>query len=343
MTIFISVLSEAYQSRYSNVMHSGVFDKTIRNYQNRARSLKHTNGTKTGDPETPTYDDKTMTVEARRQALDDTKVEISSLPPKVVGHAKALHTHLQYVLSHSSTEALPPGLQRALDELMDEEKMNENLRKEVLDDSEARRTLYMMSFERTLKKMVEHVERISNLIEQRDMLEDRLGFKKYVEELDEEVEEQQEEENAAAEGVDNAKGGRPLLRPGGSRNIVERGHKNWGKLRAGFLGSLAPRHSLRRNHYEDEGHSEAQLSKDSLSQAEGEGKRLSESNEGMGSNLNEDAQPELHRALTKSRWDELLKRAGTSKVPTGRLSGAGFADDPYDENADSARNARGAS
>ena len=171
MTILFSVLSEAYQSRYSTVMHNGLFDKAVRSYQNKTHTDKQTS-----NPNTPTFDAETMTKDEKIDALNTTKVEMSAIPPRIISLAKAFHSHLQYVLSHNSQEKTPPGLQRALDELMQEEAMNEELRKEVLQDGDARRTLFMMSFERTLKKMVENTERISKLIDERDALEQTMRF-----------------------------------------------------------------------------------------------------------------------------------------------------------------------
>jgi hypothetical protein len=171
MTILLSVLSEAYESRYSTIMHNGLFDKAIRSYQNKTHSQKLSS-----HPETPTYDKDTMTVAERRIALDETRAQMAKIPPKIIAQAKVFHAHLQFVLAHNNQEKPPPGLQRALDELMDEEEMNEDLRKEVLQDHEARRTLFMMTFERTLKRVVENAERVSKLIQERDSLEEGLGW-----------------------------------------------------------------------------------------------------------------------------------------------------------------------
>ncbi|KAG8798130.1 hypothetical protein FRC17_007553, partial [Serendipita sp. 399] len=56
MTILVSVLSEAAQSRYSTVLHNGLFDKAIRSYQNRTNAEKQSSL-----PNTPSYDADAMT------------------------------------------------------------------------------------------------------------------------------------------------------------------------------------------------------------------------------------------------------------------------------------------
>lgn len=234
MTILISVLSEAYQSRYSTVMHNGLFDKAIRNYQNKTQSNKMTSS-----PSTPRYDQEGMTLQDTRTALDETKVEIAALPPKIIAQAKVFHSHLQYVLTHNSQEKPPPGVQRVLDELMDEEKMSEELRKEVLQDGEARRTLFMMSFERTLKRMVENAERISKLLDQRDALEERVG-RQDDDELNDEERQLEDEAQRRAQALDEEDESAPI-KPKKS---------SWLKLRAGILApKLLSSNSVRRTPY----------------------------------------------------------------------------------------------
>jgi len=170
MTILISVLSEAYQSRYSTMMHNGLFDKVIRSYQDKTHSKNMSSY-----PNIPTYDKETMTVIERRLALEETRARMTPISHKIIIQAKVFHAHLQYVFTHHNQEKPPSGLQRVLDEFMDEVAMNDDLRKEVLHDGDKRRKLFMVSFERTLNLMIEYAQRISGLIEERDSLKEGLG------------------------------------------------------------------------------------------------------------------------------------------------------------------------
>jgi len=131
---------------------------------------------------------------------------------------------------------------------MDEENMNEELRKEVLQDGEARRTLFMMSFERTLKRMVENTERVSKLIEVREILEEGLGFGQYQEDLRAKEDDERDfvgnygdqDDNEEVEGRK-----RPSVEQDGSKQ-TSKSHINWLKLGAGVLGSFSHLHMHRR-------------------------------------------------------------------------------------------------
>jgi hypothetical protein len=246
MTILISVLSEAYQSHYSTIMHNGLFDKAIRSYQNKTHTKKQTS-----HPDTPTYDKDTMTVPELRIALHETRVQLAEIPPKIIAQAKVFHAHLQYVLTHNNKEKPPPGLWRALDELMDEEAMNDDLRREVLHDGEARRALFMMSFERALKRMVENAERVSKLIEERDALEEGLGWG--IDRNDDEILDADEDENegddAYPESPEEMRQGENLSDTPASKSRDPSGTKKssamaqWLKLRTGIILTPKSHHS----------------------------------------------------------------------------------------------------
>ncbi|KAG8800137.1 hypothetical protein FRC19_000212 [Serendipita sp. 401] len=229
MTILVSVLSEAFQSRYSTVIHNGLFDKAMRSYQNKTHSERQAS-----PPETPSYNTNAMTQGERKEALEETKTEIANIPPKIIAQAKAFHAHLQFVLTNSSQEKPPPGLQRALDDLMEEEKMNEELRKEVLQDGEARRALFMMSFERTLKKMVENAEKLSKLIEEQESLEKGLKQEDEEDGLEDEDEFSQSPEDArVSDNREEPESAGDDTGRGGSKS----GRANWLKLRSSLFAT----------------------------------------------------------------------------------------------------------
>lgn len=311
MTILFSVLSEAYQSRYSTVMHNGLFDKAVRSYQNKTHTEKQTSL-----PSTPAFDAETMTKQEKVEALNSTKVEMSTIPPRIISLAKAFHSHLQYVLSHNSQEKPPPGLQRALDELMQEEAMNEDLRKEVLQDGEARRTLFMMSFERTLKKMVENAERISKLIDDRDALEQTMRF------IDEEVDELLNEVgDRGGDGDDDGTNDNGLTdSPAEMRHEdMHGGHKiakmRWQKIRTGVLGtgvlgfgrSRSSRHDPYMHH--DGSQSAPHLTGGEAEEAEDDNTGWLQ---GRGASFSN-------------------KRRRRSRARSSKMSNVRFADDPYHE------------
>ncbi|KAG8803810.1 hypothetical protein FRC17_006106 [Serendipita sp. 399] len=250
-----------------------------------------------------------MTRMERVDALEETKTEMANIPPKIIAQAKSFHAHLQYVITNNSQEKPPPGLQRALDELMDEEKMNEGLRKEVLHDGDARRTLFMMSFERTLKKMVENAERLSRLIEERESLERGIKLGEEEEALGNEGAQEEEESPDATQQRDRPSdeaGGDEL----GSRSDSKTGRKNWLKLRAGIFATRL--HSSSHLGHRPYLHSDGSQSEPQIIPEEDE---TAESNPTGGENRN--------------------KGKGSRRGKQGRrgskLSSVRFADNPYDE------------
>jgi potassium channel subfamily K len=169
MTVLVSVLSEAYEYRYLTAFRNGLFDKAIQSYRYKTHSQAHA-----PQPNVPSYYPEEMTEEEIREALDKIKQEMESLPPKIISQARDFYGRLEYVLTHHFQERQRPGLQKVLDELVAEEVMREELQKEALQDGKARRTFFIVSFERTLKTMAEHAEQISKLMDGRNSLEKRL-------------------------------------------------------------------------------------------------------------------------------------------------------------------------
>lgn len=250
MTILVSVLSEAYQTQYSTAIHNGLFDKTIRNYH--ARNQASGGPTTSGDDEERPGLVRKMSVQERRDVLEETKAELVELPQRIIGQARALHSNLQYVLTHShSQEKPPPALQRALDEMLEDEAMNDALKKDIFQDEDARRTLYMMSFERSLKQMVESADKVSKLMENREMLEKELGIEAYEDDLEDDEEKAELLEDADQEEVRKPRSkkkkiirdpSKPRARDSSVMDREETGGSksrgiHWLKLRAGLLAS----------------------------------------------------------------------------------------------------------
>lgn len=314
MTILVSVLSEAYQSRYSTMMHNGLFDKAIRSYQNKTHSNRQASHS-----DTPIYDKDAMTVEERQQALDETRVEIAAIPPKIIAQAKVFHAHLQYVLTHNTQDKPPPGLQRALDELMDEEAMNEDLRKEVLQDGDARRTLFMMSFERTLKRMVENAERISKLIEERESLEGGLEYGLGQDNEDDVRGEEDEDENGFADSPTDMRHQESLY----DIPDAKRGNP-WLKLRSGLLGAKALRSNVRRGSSRPYMHARGSQSEPHLTINEEE-----DENDGLEDEV--DKRPDCTETGTPSSSSKKSRTRQPPKLQPSKLSAVRFADNPYDD------------
>nr|VWO95966.1 Pyochelin biosynthesis protein PchD [Ganoderma boninense] len=68
------------------------------------------------------------------------------------------------------TVKVPPDMRKLLDELADIEGISERLKSEILQDEDARKTLFMLGLERNLKKLVGAAEKALLALTERDAL-----------------------------------------------------------------------------------------------------------------------------------------------------------------------------
>ncbi|CDO70185.1 hypothetical protein BN946_scf184774.g13 [Trametes cinnabarina] len=108
---------------------------------------------------------------------------LEALPGEIVRGAHTFQEYMQYFVSSASDIAydeneedadgvakVPPDMRKLLDELADMEHINERVKSEILQDEDARKTLFMLSLERSLKKMVTSAESALAALAQRDAL-----------------------------------------------------------------------------------------------------------------------------------------------------------------------------
>lgn len=208
--------------------------------------------------------------------------------------------------------------------------MNEQLRKEVLEDEEARKTLFMMSFERSLKKMVEQAERMSKLIQERDSLEEGLGFKEYQEELQDKDDDKEYLGRNCDDGDDrdgdddDVEGERPPLRHEGSKGPTK-SHLNWLKLRAGVLGPFSPRHTPGRKSTMPYLHESGSQSEPRFSTDGNQEQQEQREEDGSANSPSSSKNKDKGKGPVKSRWNDVLPAV---RAPS-KLSNVRFADDPY--------------
>ncbi|KAF9067066.1 hypothetical protein BDP27DRAFT_1226488 [Rhodocollybia butyracea] len=168
MTILISVVAEAYTSRYKTVLQSTrIFDRAVSKYQAREKANASTNTEK-------------RTHGSHSDVLYSTqKVEkqLEELPQRILNHARLFHEHLQYFVGpgsdargHSSQHRIPESLTKLMDDIAGASKFGEKIQTEILQDKEARQTLFTLSIEKTLRKMIEAAEEAKESLAERDRL-----------------------------------------------------------------------------------------------------------------------------------------------------------------------------
>ncbi|KAJ7074969.1 hypothetical protein B0H15DRAFT_45155 [Mycena belliarum] len=179
MTILISVISEAFSSKYHSVLHAGVFERAVKRYRERARALaeKARRGKNKLIP-SRSHPPPPAPHESMDDALKDvnsrTQTQLEALPHKILADAKMFHEHLSYFVGPGnkvavdSGDELPPGLQQLMNEITGAEKLGERIKREILQDDDARHTLFTLSIEQALRKMINSAESAIQALEERE-------------------------------------------------------------------------------------------------------------------------------------------------------------------------------
>ncbi|KAA1478158.1 voltage-gated potassium channel [Dentipellis sp. KUC8613] len=210
MTILISVISDAFSSKYRSAIHSKTFDSAVKHFRQRRRSnLEQAQKDRTTRPprrqpnsEQPdekketasaagTAENKSLTLEEAEKRLNE---RYEPLPTLILEIVNRFRRHIQYfaLVNGHSTAALhalgrppqdgeefvppqaemgpPEELKKLLDEIAREEGISERLKDEVWQDEHARNTLFMLSLERGVKRMVEAAGETLEALAERDRL-----------------------------------------------------------------------------------------------------------------------------------------------------------------------------
>ncbi|KAJ7154605.1 hypothetical protein C8R46DRAFT_1117876 [Mycena filopes] len=179
MTILISVISEAFSSKYKTAMHAGIFDRAVKRYRERARALARRGKNKLmspTSPKRPAFSEHQSTQDVLKDVHTRTQTQLEALPHKILADAKVFHEHLSYFVGAGnkvtvdSGDDLPPGLQQLMNEITGAEKLGERIKREILQDEDARHTLFTLSIEQALRKMITSAEAALQALEERERL-----------------------------------------------------------------------------------------------------------------------------------------------------------------------------
>ncbi|KAI0777203.1 hypothetical protein BD413DRAFT_638687 [Trametes elegans] len=126
------------------------------------------------------------TAERLQESREIAQRELEALPGEIVRSARTFQHYMQFFVSgaadgvnpfeeqgvegQSGGPVVPPDMRRLLDELAEMEHINERVKSEILQDEDARKTLFMLSLERSLKKMVTSAEKALSALADRDAL-----------------------------------------------------------------------------------------------------------------------------------------------------------------------------
>ncbi|KAF5383291.1 hypothetical protein D9615_005020 [Tricholomella constricta] len=195
MTILISILSEAYSSRYKSIFTSGIITQSVKRYQERARANKRRplptstsltvvptrppgTGITYAQPFSPTSPTTLTSPTSIDDALSDSRKRVDSqleaLPAKVLQHARTFGEEAHYLIEPEALdinkEAVPDGLRQLMDDVAGVERLGERIKDEILRDTDARHALLAISIENAFRKMMEIAEEAIEAVKERDRL-----------------------------------------------------------------------------------------------------------------------------------------------------------------------------
>ncbi|KAG8794038.1 hypothetical protein FRC12_000750 [Ceratobasidium sp. 428] len=153
MTILISVLTEAYSSRYKTVIHSGVLDRAVKSIRAQRRARAH-------GPTDAAHVHPSSTASHHVPDPDAVAVDI-------VTNARAIREHMSWFVNSSGMKGAPEGVLKVLDDIAEGENMDERVKKEFMSNDEARKTVFIMSFERMLHNLACTAEEAARMPRQR--------------------------------------------------------------------------------------------------------------------------------------------------------------------------------
>ncbi|KAH7910967.1 hypothetical protein BJ138DRAFT_1113619 [Hygrophoropsis aurantiaca] len=199
MTILISIVSEAYSSRYKSMFRRGPLDKAIEQYRKRVNEeyvekaqqsmqvrfqpqesepdsqvgeiLAHA-GQMASLQELPARDESTVDL---TQAAAQAQRTLDALPQHVLSEARALQQYLRYLGDGSGSSTTSEGeqyvdtkLKDLLDDVVKTEEMKESTKIDILHDADSRRTLFALSVEKSLKELMNVAERALAAVNERN-------------------------------------------------------------------------------------------------------------------------------------------------------------------------------
>ncbi|CAE6511960.1 unnamed protein product [Rhizoctonia solani] len=136
MTILISVLTEAYSSRYKTIIQSSVLDQAVKSRRQRPHSHSHP---------------------APSQA------DLNALAIEIITNARAIREHMAWFVNSSGVKGAPEGVVKVLDDIAEGENMDERVKKDFMSNDEARKAIFVMSFERMLHNLACVAEEVARV------------------------------------------------------------------------------------------------------------------------------------------------------------------------------------
>ncbi|KAF9784079.1 hypothetical protein BJ322DRAFT_893091 [Thelephora terrestris] len=163
MTILVSVLQDAFSSKYKSALHSGVFENAVKKYRQKTKKENED-------------DQKQLNIPARIRpsVVEESSARaqriLEALPGKVLEQTRVFHRYIQYLLQAHSGEVVTMDLMLMLDDISRAQKLDDRMKEEILQDDEAKNMLCILNFERALRELVDVAEGTRSALFERDII-----------------------------------------------------------------------------------------------------------------------------------------------------------------------------
>ncbi|KZT70402.1 voltage-gated potassium channel [Daedalea quercina L-15889] len=197
MTILVAVVEDACSEKYRSAMHSQVFDRAVRKYRRNSADeaaevpqakyqlqrvgvdrMRNVDAIRKGEINIEPEEQSMANVQAQlEEAGQKAHKELEALPHEIIRQARTFQDYMQFFAKgggHDDGEHdpnnVPRSLRQLLDEIVADENVDERVRQEILADDDAKHTLFILSIERALKKMIHSADNALQACAERDTI-----------------------------------------------------------------------------------------------------------------------------------------------------------------------------
>ncbi|KAI0945627.1 hypothetical protein AcW1_001803 [Taiwanofungus camphoratus] len=159
----------------------------------------------------------TVTSTRLKRSQEIAQRELEILPGEILRQARTFHDYIQYFMNTIGSDYedvnlpgeegrrnVPAELKKLLDDILEVEGVGERVKREILQDDESKNTLFMLSIERALKRIIQSAERALAALAHRDALmaleqtqvQENLNANKSAQDTNEQVDSPSAEQNS---------------------------------------------------------------------------------------------------------------------------------------------------
>ncbi|EEB95832.1 hypothetical protein MPER_05141, partial [Moniliophthora perniciosa FA553] len=160
MTILISVVSEAFTSRYKDAFRASIFTRAVEKYRAKEQQAVKGRMKPVSASPAPLVENGSVPGSSKSQeheAVHHAKQRLEQLPRQIIQHCKAFHDHMHFVsspprINGKEPEKMPRGIKKLLEDIAGAEKLESRIQNEILQDRDTRQN------GGELRKMIEVAE-----------------------------------------------------------------------------------------------------------------------------------------------------------------------------------------